>query len=603
MSRYSASNTSTVLKVMAIIAVFSFLSTLPMAPISKENLARIAAAPSPFGPPIMVNDNQAGEQTAPIVTAFIGNELFAVWQDSRSCNAIYSSRSYNNGTTFAPNIRIDDPIFNSSRPLQPSVAVSRNGTLLVTWQDNRRNTFDYDIFFAKSYNGGVTFKKNVKVDDSKSSPVSWQERPAIATTLGGTIFIAWTDDRSGAMRIRGAYSTDMGATFSPSSEIGPAGTSGQNEVDLVANGNRIFAAFVSNATGVNHPYVCSSTNGGKTFTTPTRLDDTGIPGKAQNGVSIAPMPTGGVVATWADSRNGDSDIYASIVSTDCTILTSNIRVDNDSTYNYNWQQAAAVATDQLGNVYAAWEDERTSGYPAVRFAVLKAGAIAFAASMEVARPGSTDMQLRPSITAKDPGHVFVAWQDVKAGTSDVYVASGYIPNLFDLALFGGWNFVSLFLANSTLKASTLGLKKGDTVVQWNMTRGVYDLQYIVGISSPASDFFIKPSTGYWIYAKAAETISFNGTIPTSKQSRVIAGPGAGCWATVGFLSFNSTRRASDIPAMYSVAGGVTAVTSYNPTNGRYSTYIVGVPSSDFKVVPGQAYWCWFTAGGVLTYSP
>jgi hypothetical protein len=556
----------------------------------------------------MINDKTAGEQTAPIVTAANGNELVAVWQDSRVSTAwssIYSSRSFDNGTTWTPNKRVDDPIFNSSKPQEPAVAVSRNGTILTTWQDNRRNTFDYDIFFAKSYDGGATFRKNVKVDDSKTSPSSWQERPSIAVTFGGIIYVAWTDDRTGSLRVRGAYSTDMGATFSPSKEITPASTGGQNEVDLVANGNRIFAAFMDNTTSVNHPYVCSSSDGGKTFTSPTRLDNTGSPGKAQNGPSIAPLPNGGVVATWADSRNGDSDIYASIVSADCKIITSDIRVDNDSSYAFNWQEAAAVATDQLGNVYAAWQDERTTGYPEIRFAILKAGKNQFAASVEVAKPGSTDYQLRPTVTIKDPGRVFVAWQDDKAGTGDVYVSAGRFPNLYDIALVGGWNFVSLCVANSTYKASTLGLMKGDMVSQWNSSRGGYDRQYIVGISPPQLDFAIKQSTGYWVWAGATETLSLNGTIPTSKQSRAIAGPAGagGYWATVGFVAFNSTRRASDIPSMYSIPGGVTAVCSFNPTSGRYTIYVVGVPSTDFKVAPGQAYWCWCLTSGVLSYYP
>jgi hypothetical protein len=594
------------LKTAATLIVLLFLSTTFAGSVRDTPIARSSAGPFPFGPPIIINDKTTGEQTAPIITAYNGKELFAAWQDSRistAWSATYASRSFDNGTTWTPNKRIDDPIFNSSKPQEPAVAISRNGTILVTWQDNRRNTLDYDIFFAKSYDGGATFKKNTKVDDSQTSPSSWQERPSIAVTFGGAIYIAWTDDRTGPLRVRWAYSTDMGGTFSASKEISPASAGGQNEVDLVANGNHIFAAFIDNATGVNHPYVCVSSDGGKTFTNPARLDDTGSPGKAQNGVSIAPLPTGGVVATWADTRNGDSDIYASTVSADCRVITSNIGVDNDSSYTYNWQEAAAVATDQLGNVYAAWQDERTTGYPAIRFAILKAGKSQFAASVEVAKPGNTDMQLRPTVTTSDPGHVYVAWQDDKAGTSDVYMSAGYFPNLYHLALVSGWNFISLFVANSTLKASTLGLMKGDVVSQWNSSRGVYDKQYIVGISPPIFDFAIKQSTGYWVWAGASETVSFNGTIPTSKQSRTIAGPAGGYWASIGFVSFNSTRRASDIPGMYSVPGGVTAVSSYNPSLRKYTTYVVGLPSSDFKVAPGQAYWCWCISSGVLSYLP
>jgi hypothetical protein len=566
------------MKVVATLIVLLFLSTALAGSVRDEPVARMTAAPSSFSMPIRVNDNSANEQTGPVLVAIPGGKLFAVWEDSRSCNAIYSSRSFDNGRTFAPSKRIDDPIFNSSTPRSPAVAVSKNGTILVTWQDNRRGTFDYDIFLTKSYDGGATFTKNVKVDDSKLDPSSWQERPSIAIALGGTIYISWIDDRSGILRARGAYSTDMGVTFSPSKEIAPSGTSGQNEVDLVANGDRIFAAFIDNSTGRCHPYVSISNNGGKSFTAPIRLDNTGSPGMAQKCVSIAPMPSGGIVAIWADSRNGDSDLYASIVSAEGNITLSNIRVEDDSSYAYNWQEGACVAADQIGNIYAAWQDERTSGYPAIRFALMKTGKTQFITSVEVARPGNTDMQMRPSITVRDPGQVYVAWQDDKAGTNDIYVSSVNIPNLYALSLSGGWNFVSMFLTNSSYRASTLGLKNGDIVAQWNSSRGAYDGTYIVGISSGVADFPLSESTGYWIYAAAAETIGLNGTVPT-------------------------TRRASDIPAMYDTPDGVMAVASFNPTTGRYSTYFVGLPSTDFKVVPGQAYWCWCVVSGVITYDP
>jgi hypothetical protein len=199
--------------------------------------------------------------------------------------------------------------------------------------------------------------------------------------------------------------------------------------------------------------------------------------------------------------------------------------------------------------------------------------------------------------------VFVCWQDDKSGTNDVYSSAGYFPNLYDLALVGGWNFVSLFLSGWSYKASTLGLAKGDTVLSWNSSRAAYDKTFIVGISPPSADFYISGSTGYWIFAKASETLSFTGTVPTSKQSRNVVVPAGGYWVPVGFVSLNSTRRASDIPPMYNVSGGVTAVVSYNPNTWKYSTYVVGIPSTDFKVEPGQAYWCWCVANGVLAYDP
>ncbi|MBU1915357.1 MAG: glycoside hydrolase, partial [Candidatus Thermoplasmatota archaeon] len=401
------------------------------------------------------------------------------------------------------------------------------------------------------------------------------------------------------LRVRGAYSIDGGATFSPSKEIAPSADSyGQTGVVLASNGDRIFAAFMDNTTttGKPHPYVCISTDGGRTFSAPTRLDNTGSDTCWQRGVTIAPMPGGGIVAVWGDYRSGNEDIYASIASSNGTITTSDFRVDDDSTGAYQYD--ACVATDQLGNIYVAWEDER-DGLFAVRYAYRQAGKTQFNASMDVATPGGDDMQRRPSIVATDPGRVFVTWEDDKAGTYDVYSSAGEVP--FTLDLVTGWNFVSLPRIGFGYKASTLGLNSGDMVAQWNPATGVYQ-SYVVGV--PVNDFPILPNTGYWISVPSGtRTLSISGSVPAAMQQMNITVPTGGGWAAVGFSLADMTRHAKDIPAMYSIPGSITTVASYNPVTKTYTSWVSVIPElNNFALVPGQAYWIFCRVSGVLTYA-
>jgi hypothetical protein len=552
-----------------------------------------------FGTPVMVNDETVNEQEAPVIAALPGRELFIAWQDARLGNEdIFVPKSHANGTVFSPNKRADDSI-GTSKQMEPAVATTVNGTILITWQDNRRSVFDYDIYFTRSYDGGATFTRNAKVDDSNSSSISWQERPSIAVTTGGAIFIAWTDDRSGQLRVRGTSSMDGGATFSPSKEIAPSVNSyGQTGVALASNGNRIFAAFMDNTTttGKPHPYVCFSTDGGKTFSAPIRLDNTSGDVGWQKSVAIAPMPDGGVVAVWGDSRNGNEDIYASITSSNGTLTTSDFRVDDDTTGAY--QLNPSVATDKVGGIYAVWEDER-GGMFSVRFAYKQAGKTLFNASVEVASPGNNDIQRRPAIVATDPGRVFVTWQDDKAGTYDVYSSAGELPFIIDLVT--GWNFVSFPRVGFGYNASTLGLMTGDTVTQWNPTTQRYQ-NYIIGF--PVNDFAILPNTGYWINVPSGtRSLTVFGSVPTTNQQKSITVPTGGGWATIGFAMSDLTRHAKDVPGMYSVPGSITAVSTYNPVAQMYTTWVSVIPDmNNFALVPGQAYWIMCRASGVLTYT-
>ena len=592
------------LKIAAIAVVLSFLSTLPSAPAGQPHTASVAAAGgSSFGPSVMTNDNKANEQTSPFVTTMPNHGLFAVWQDGRAgYNAIYSSRSFDNGTTWSPNKRVDDPFFNTTLPRQPTATVTSNGTILVAWEDNRRNTFDYDIFFARSYNHGASFSKNVKVDDGPSG--SWQEKPSLVVTIKGTIYVAWTDDRAGTLKIRGSYSLDNGVTWSVSRQIVPIGGGGQTDVSLAVNGNTIFAAFMDNVTRKTpHPFACSSINGGVSFSSPFRLDDTGRRGRAQYGLELASLASGGLAAIWADLRNGNADIYMTALASDGSYLVSNLRVEDDSSYLYSWQESPSIATDALGNIYAAWQDERTTGFPAVRFAILKVGKTVFNASVEVNKPGLTDMQMRPSVAVAYPGLAFVAYQDDKFGTDDIFTSAGKFSNLYGLMLVPGWNFISAFVDGVGYNASTLGLARGDVIVRWNDTTMGFDRTYVVGISPRSADFTISNSTGYWVFAVKPEVLNLVGTMPAVKQSKKVEVPGGGGWASVGFQSFNNTRKASDVLSLYSVPGGLASVASYDPVTMVYSTYVPGLPSSDFKIVPGKGYWVWCKVNGILSYQP
>jgi hypothetical protein len=596
------------LRVVAILTLLFMVSNGFVGVGDYRQRAAVSAPAGPFSSPVMMNDVKTNDQMNPVLVGTSGNGLFAAWEDTRSDpiylhEDIYTARSINNCSTFLTNVRADDAATPSDQKA-PAVAVSSNGTILLVWQDNRRSTFDYDIFLTKSYDGGLTFAPNVKVNDPTTN-LSWQERPSIAVTSGGTIFVAWTDDRAPGhlLRIRGAYSTDWGATFSASKEIVSTSTTGaQDQVSLVANGNRIFAAFMDNVSGVTHPYFCVSTNGGKSFSAPARLDDTGDPGFAQRDVTIAAAPGGGIVAAWDDGRRGiwDWDIYMSSVSSRGVVTIPSIRVDDDTSFSN--QSMPSIAADQLGNVYAAWMDERDDLY-AIRFAYMIAGSGTFNASVAVSSPGSNDMQRSPSLIAKAPGLVYIAWQDDRANTEDVYCSCAFFPEMFGIPLLDGWNLISIPSDVTGLRASTLGLKNGDVVASWNSSTQRFDHFYIVGVAPPPLDFALSPSCGYWISTGAHEHVKLKGAVPTTVQTKYLNVPLGGGWVLIGFESINATRWASDVPKMVDVPGSITMVTGYDPTVRSYQTYVAALPPSDFLLTPGWGYWCWCTTSTVLTYTP
>ena len=414
-------------------AAFAVLFILASCFVGVQNDDQAATATTETGiftTPAIVNDNRANIQAAPCAVQMGDGELIVVWQDSRNGDEdIYVARSSDNAQTFGNNARADDAS-TSSKQLEPSAAISSGDTIYMVWQDNRRNRIDYDIYMTSSADEGQTFAANVKVDDSNST-ISWQERPSVTAADDGTIVVAWTDDRTGTLRVRRSFSIDNGLTFSPSSDLSllPSASSGQTGAALASNMGTVFAVLLDNSLGTPHPYLFASTDSGRSFGAPVRLDGTGVPGVSQRAPTLAPHPSGGVLVVWEDSRNGGWDIYGALVNAQGTLIGSDFRIDDGPD---GWDQRdPSAGVDANGNLYAVWEDDRDNAY-AVRFSYALAGTTAFGPSIEISVPSSDSMQRKPVIHVASPGTLYVSWQDDSQGSYDVFASRGFIPELATL---------------------------------------------------------------------------------------------------------------------------------------------------------------------------
>jgi hypothetical protein len=100
--------------------------------------------------------------------------VYAVWSadgiDARSPNGmdIFFSRSSDNGTSWSEPIVVNDDARGVKRnQFHPSLAVSPNGIVTVTWYDRRASSNDRmtTYYIAHSYDGGRTFSTNRAVSD------------------------------------------------------------------------------------------------------------------------------------------------------------------------------------------------------------------------------------------------------------------------------------------------------------------------------------------------------------------------------------------------------------------------------------------------------
>lgn len=119
------------------------------------------------------------------------------------------------------------------------------------------------------------------------------------------------------------------------------------------------------------------------------------------GRAVAIGPGGTAHLVWADTRDGNSEIYYR--SRSATVWGVETRVTNDASYS----ASPAVACDEAGNVHLAWVDDRDGNHE-VYYKWL--GSTGWSAAERVTTSGgSSSVDFWPSIAAGGGG-VYLAWE-------------------------------------------------------------------------------------------------------------------------------------------------------------------------------------------------
>lgn len=300
-------------------------------------MARFTAKTNKVGFDVRVDDQDGAGKWMPSI-ALAGSKPIVAWIDERDLGPegeplehVYLARGFGGGAGFGPSMRIDagDPVplaLHNDNKWAPAVAASKK-QVLVAWADFRN--YQWDVFSARSLDGGLSFAPNVRVDDSPNFE-RVNERPTVGIDRRGTVHVAWTDlrNREPDTNVFYARSHDRGATFSPNVQLDDSKVGFDVDADaptnqwypsLAVDGARLFVAWQDNRLGNNDVFFATSADGGATFQPSERVDDTGDGPSEQTRPSLAIGGKGSkrmCYVAWEDGRNGDRDVY--VASRSCS---------------------------------------------------------------------------------------------------------------------------------------------------------------------------------------------------------------------------------------------------------------------------------------------
>jgi len=324
--------------------------------------ARSLDGGSSFQTNVRVDDTGVGtsNQRYPAMAVNSSGEIYIAWWDRRegADSDLYFARSLDEGVSFGTNIRLDDTGSGTSSQGSVDLAVGNDGTIYAAWLDNRNG--NQHIWTANSTNEGQSFGTNRVIYALGS-----QAEPSIAMSDDGIIYVVWQDATSGNNDIVLSKSTNRGYTFTVPIRVDDTG-SGTTEqsapkVAVATNGD-VYVAWYDYRNGNYDIYFAKSIDDGASFGANVRVDDTGSNLFAQMGPSIAVHGNGNIYVAWYDARNGATnwDIYYAVSTNGGASFGTNIRVDDSAvSSSQTWPD---IKVDSIGDVYVVWQDNRNGNY-------------------------------------------------------------------------------------------------------------------------------------------------------------------------------------------------------------------------------------------------
>lgn len=196
-----------------------------------------------FHLPIDVSST-TGQSGTPQISVSKDN-IYAVWMDNTSGNYdILFTKSIDGGKSFGAPINISNQHTDSG---YPQFAVTGNN-VYVTWTQTIASQ-NYDVFFAKSTDNGVTFGTPVNISNNFGAS-GW---PKIVSD--GTIYISWVDSSPGRFDVLITKSSDGGVTFDNSTNVSSSKVESYDS-KMVALNNAVYLAWQEGNRG-NHTIVFS----------------------------------------------------------------------------------------------------------------------------------------------------------------------------------------------------------------------------------------------------------------------------------------------------------------------------------------------------------
>jgi KaiC/GvpD/RAD55 family RecA-like ATPase len=369
---------------------------------------------------------------------------------------------------------------------EPVVAYDKNGRLFfVGIRGTGVSHTAQEVIASVSPTGGESWLPDIVLGSSRGSITvdkPWLAVDTSNSSWAGRVYVVWTtldhDNLGNEIATNIMLSTSKDGAHFTSAQVIVQGypLAGLMPYAVVGPSGELYVFWINLYTKPSPINMIVSADGGQSFSQPTTvaLAIGPLPGRFRRGGGLPgiqfpvwSMPaaavdptTGFLYVTWADNRNGDSDIFF-VTSTDRGMTWSESRrVNDDPVHNGKDQFQPAIAAAEDGTVHIVFLDRRDDpsnvAYRAYYAVSLDHGET-FAPNALISDVGSNANQLPDptylgsyiGVATGANGVIHVAWKDCRNTRLEAYTSS------FSLNQSGAIIPITVTVSSTTQKITSL----------------------------------------------------------------------------------------------------------------------------------------------------
>jgi len=321
----------------------------------------------------------------------------AVWIDNLMGEvSVYGQIFDNTGNPVGSNFEIGQNA-NDDYGNFPKVSMNKSN-FVVTWCKETNSSID--IYKRRFENDGTPVTNEIKVNATMGT--ADQKNPKVDMNINGNVVVVWDDFRT-SHEVYFQRLDTLGNTLGDNVLVHVGGSP---DVAVSEDGS-FFITYNYTYNFSTYIYYQRFHSSGDSIGSPIIISDT--TDESRGCVSIDFDSNNTTVVAWQDSRSGNDDIYAQMISPAGDTVGVNFKVNDDS--GTAVQYRPDIAMSPSGKFLITWYDQRNGDYD-IYGQIFDSDGNALGSNFRI-DSGGTDNQHCPDAKYLPDGNFIVVWQDFR----------------------------------------------------------------------------------------------------------------------------------------------------------------------------------------------